>query len=93
MAPFSILDINQINFFVMQFDWEKEVLRRSDLLNRKIDMERLQRMTKGTGDTSAADAVAAAAKRGAKPAIPSTGKVNINVMKYVFLLLYTCQYS
>lgn len=59
---------------VLQFDWEKEVLRRSDLLNRKIDMERLQRMTKGTGDTTAADAAAAAAaaKRGAKaPAGPA----------------------
>lgn len=34
-------------------------------------------MTKGTGDTSAADAAAAAAKRGAKPAIPATGKVDL----------------
>jgi hypothetical protein len=48
-------------------------------------MERLQRMTKGTGDTSAADAAAAAAKRGAKAAIPSTGKVD--------LLLDTYQHS
>jgi hypothetical protein len=57
-------------------------LRRSDLLNRKIDMERLQRMTKGTGDTSAADAAAAAAKRGAKTAIPSTGKVDLLLDNY-----------
>ena len=61
------------------------MLRRSDLLNRKIDMERLQRMTKGTGDTSAADAAAAAAKRGAKPAIPTTGKVDLQ--NYFCLLL------
>jgi hypothetical protein len=52
------------------------------LLNRKIDMERLQRMTKGTGDTSAADAAAAAAKRGAKTAIPSTGKVDLLLDNY-----------
>jgi hypothetical protein len=57
-------------------------LRRSDLLNRKIDMERLQRMTKGTGDTSAADAAAAAAKRGAKAAISSTGKVDLPLCNY-----------
>jgi hypothetical protein len=65
----------------LQFDWEKEVLRRSDLLNRKIDMERLQRMTKGTGDTAAADAAAAAAaaaaKRGAKAPTGPAVKVQL----------------
>ena len=45
------------------------MLRRSDLLNRKIDMERLQRMTKGTGEADLA-AAAAAAKRGTKAPIP-----------------------
>lgn len=44
------------------------------MLNRKIDMERLQRMTKGTADTSNADA--AAAKRGPKTAPTPSGKVN-----------------
>ena len=40
-------------------------------MNRKIDMERLQRMTKGTGDT---DLAAAAVKRGTKAPLPM-GKV------------------
>ena len=61
-------------YILRQFDWEKEVLRRSDMLNRKIDMERLQRMTKGAADTSNADA--AAAKRGPKTAPTPSGKVN-----------------
>ena len=47
------------------------------MLNRKIDMERLQRMTKGTADTSSADAAAAAAKRGLKAAATPSGKVDV----------------
>ena len=46
-------------------EWEEEVLRRTDLLTRKIDMERLQRMAMGTGESSAT--AAAVAKRGGKP--------------------------
>lgn len=44
-------------------EWEEEVLRRSDLLARKIDMERLKRMTKGSID-----------KEKAKEAAPSRAK-------------------
>jgi hypothetical protein len=33
--------------FIAQRDWEEEILRRTDLLARKVDMERLKKMSKG----------------------------------------------
>ena len=51
-------------------------MRRSDLLNRKIDMERLQRMAKGADS----DAIPAA-KRG-KTVVP-VGKVIILLVVYI----------
>ena len=42
-------------------EWEQEILNRSEKLNRQIDMERLQRMAKGTAESSSA---VAAGKRG-----------------------------
>ena len=49
-------------------EWEQEILRRSEKLNRQIDMERLQRMAKGTAESSSS---APAGKRG--KAAPKVG--------------------
>ena len=37
--------VGNFDWFMQQRDWEEEMLRRSDLLARKIDMERLKRMS------------------------------------------------
>eukprot|EP00598_Pedospumella_elongata_P004660 CAMPEP_0184971838 /NCGR_PEP_ID=MMETSP1098-20130426/3987_1 /TAXON_ID=89044 /ORGANISM="Spumella elongata, Strain CCAP 955/1" /LENGTH=763 /DNA_ID=CAMNT_0027494033 /DNA_START=71 /DNA_END=2362 /DNA_ORIENTATION=- len=49
-------------------DWEEEILRRSDLLARKIDMERLKSMSKKGGATAAAPAPATKATKGKRKA-------------------------
>jgi hypothetical protein len=51
-------------------DWEEEMLRRSDLLARKIDMERLKRMSsKGAAPVAPAASKGAAKKPEAKVSI------------------------
>jgi hypothetical protein len=52
-------------------DWEEEMLRRSDLLARKIDMERLKRMSSKGAAPAAAPAKGAAKKPEAKVVIKS----------------------